>query len=249
MHRIYIIESIPKLRQDLEKALCREHQVLVCSDPEQALNQIKDFAPDFMVMDMTMPGLDGLGLLSILFTAGIRPKLVVSMHYVEDAVEKMLDGFHASFLLMRPVKTDVLLNRISDVLLEMDGGENPEKRKIANNLLLKLGFRMDLQGYRYVLAAVVYVADHMDCLLSNELYPELAKMLGGNAKQVEHIIRSSTHKAWANRDERIWELYFTRNRYGHMGKISNGKFLKRIAFAVNDFYSFSQQDLPKANNQ
>ena len=149
MHKIYMIESIPKLRQDLFKALCREHQVLVCSDPEQALTQIKEFSPDVMVMDMTMPGLDGLGLLNLLFTAGIRPKLVVSMNYVEDAIEKMLTDFRASFLLMRPVKTQILLERISDVLVGLDGGENLEKRRIANNLLLKLGLRLDLQGYRY----------------------------------------------------------------------------------------------------
>ena len=50
---IYIIESIPKLRQDLEKALCREHQVLVCSDPEQALNRATD---DFIDMVAILKG-------------------------------------------------------------------------------------------------------------------------------------------------------------------------------------------------
>ena len=249
MHRIYIIESIFNLQQDLMRALCREHQVMVCIEPEQALTQIREFDPDFIVMDMTMPGQDWLGLLRVLFTAGIRPKLVVSMNYAEDAVEKMLTDFHASFLLMRPVKTSVLLDRISDVLLELDGDDNLEKRKIANNLMLKLGLRLDLQGYRYTLEALVYIADHMNCLLSNELYPAIAKKLGGNEKQVEHVIRCCIQKAYQNRDERIWDLYFSRSRYGHLNKMSNGIFLKRIAFAVNDFYNYTKQDMRKAQNQ
>ena len=245
MRKIYIIESMPSLRRDLQIAFSRENQVMACADASQALPEICQFQPDLLVLDMTMPGLDGLGLLSIIFTAGIRPKLVVSVNYAEDTVQEILAGYHASFLLSRPVRTQSLLDRITDVLLDLDGGEELDKRRIANSLLLKLGLRLDLQGYRYTLEAVVYVCNHIDCMLSNELYPDLAKYLGGNAKQVEHVIRCCITKAFENRDEQIWELYFPRNRYGHINKVSNGLFLKRIAFAVNDFYDFSTQDQAK----
>ena len=248
MGRVYIIESALKLRDDLIKALAREYQVQVCERIECALEDIKSFQPDLLVMDMTVPDLDGIGLLNVLFTAGIRPKLILSLNYVEDRVQYILSQFKVSYILSRPVHRQVLLNRIMDVLLGVDGGENLELRRIANNLLLKLGLHMELQGYRSTLEAVVYVCEHPDCKLSNELYVQIGKLLGGNGKQVEHCIRTCLNNAWLNRDEQIWELYFPRNRYGHLTRLTNGAFLKRIAFAINDFYEFATKEQPQQKN-
>lgn len=248
MRRIYIIESISKFREDLVSTISGVHQVAVCMDAEQALEDIKSFMPDLIVMDMTMPELDGIGLLNILFTAGIRPKLVVSMNYTEDAVQHILSRFRVSFLLSRPVRKQMMLDRITDVLLGLDGGEELDKRRIANSLLLKLGMRLDLQGYRYTLEAVIYACNNINCMMTNELYPDVAKRLGGNGKQVEHSIRCCIQKAWENRDERIWGLYFPRNRYGNLTRLNNSTFLKRIAFAVNDFYDFYTQDAVAEKN-
>lgn len=248
MQKIYIMESIPKLRDYLVNALSLENHLMTCLDVEQALEDIKSFQPDLVVMDMTMRDLDAIGLLTLLFAADIRPKLVLSFNYAEDAVQKILSRFRVSFLLSRPVRQQVLLNRIADVLLELEGGEGLDKRRIANDLMLKLGLQLELQGYRCTLEGIIYASNNINCMLTTELYPDLAKRFGGNGKQVEHIIRTCITNAWKNRDEKIWNLYFPKNRYGSLKKVTNGAFLKRMAFAVNDLYNFATMDDKKANN-
>lgn len=240
MRKIYVIESVPIIAQGFTKALSGMYDVRVCRDTGSVLKDLDSFRPDLLVIDMSAPHLDTLSIMDHAYLSGIRPKILASTVYWYGVMEERLMRCNAGAMLLRPFTVDYLIKAAADILLEMENGEDADIRRIANELLLLLGLRMDLQGYRYVHEAVVYVASHMDCMISCELYPAVAKIWGVNWVVVERAIRSCIEKAYLRRDDQVWNLYFPKDHNGRTRHLTNGAFLKRIAFAVNEYYAFRQ---------
>lgn len=242
MDKILIIDSEPAIATMLTKSLEREYEVLCCQDPSQFVDMVWQFQPALLVVDLSYPGADVLGLLQSVFMAGFRAKIVASARCMGDFVVDRMRQLGASCLFDRPCTVNALLKAITGVMLGVESVPKNDLRKSANDLLLQLGLRMDLQGYRYLLESVLYTVAHPDCALTTELYPDVAKVCNATAEQVEKAIRDCIQKAWLCRDERIWHLYFPIHLRRKNEHLTNGAFLKRIAYAVADFSEFIDQN-------
>lgn len=239
MDRILLIDSEPAIVQMLSKSLERNYR-LICCDPGQFLPLAQQMQPTLIVVDISFPGVDMLGMLQSLFMAGFRCRIVASARYVGHYMIQSLHKLGASCLLQRPCTANGLLQAILDIMLGLEELPGNHMRRNANNLLLRMGFRMDLQGYRYLLEAVLYVAKHPGCVLTTELYPDVAKLCNATSNQVEKDIRECIHKAWDCRDEQIWHLYFPIYLRKKSDRLTNGAFLKRIGYAVADFSEYEK---------
>ena len=84
-------------------------RVLLAEDGPAALARVQEFAPDALVTDLNMPGIDGLAVLARAHE--LSPELVVVLMTasteVEPAVRAMKEG--AEHYLMKPVQLDELL--------------------------------------------------------------------------------------------------------------------------------------------
>ncbi|HJZ57506.1 MAG TPA: response regulator [Gemmataceae bacterium] len=87
------------------------YETLACYDGPSALAAVAEFRPDVCVLDLLMPGMDGLELAARLKErAGRRPLLLVAataLGSVEDRTRTTLAGFHSH--LLKPVDTSALL--------------------------------------------------------------------------------------------------------------------------------------------
>jgi two-component system NtrC family response regulator/two-component system response regulator HydG len=91
------------------------YNVIVASDGYQALERVEREAPDLILADLKMPGLDGLGLLSRVRKEGLDTPLVMMTAYgtVETAVDALKKG--AEDYLTKPINIDeleILIKRI-----------------------------------------------------------------------------------------------------------------------------------------
>ena len=68
--------------------------------------------------------------------------------------------------------------------------------------------------------------------VTKELYPKVAKTLGGNGTQVERLIRTAIAKAFEQRNEAVWARYFSPNRDGVWERPSNTEFITALAERV-----------------
>lgn len=86
------------------------HEARVCYDGVSALDAVRAELPDVCLLDLTMPGLDGLELAGLIRTrAGRRPMLLVAttaLGALEDRTATALAGFH--FHLVKPVSMEEL---------------------------------------------------------------------------------------------------------------------------------------------
>lgn len=88
-----------------------------CYDGETALDVVEDFHPDVCLLDLMMPGMDGIQLASRLRDgARSRPLILAAATALGSIVERTLTavaGFH--FHLVKPIGTEAIRNMIDRV--------------------------------------------------------------------------------------------------------------------------------------
>ncbi|WP_043614440.1 response regulator [Nonomuraea candida] len=85
--RVLIVDDHEVVRQGLRFVLDQEEGVEVVGesgDGEGALRAVRRLAPDVMLLDLVMPGLDGLGVLERLPRGAGRPAVIVLSSFQED---------------------------------------------------------------------------------------------------------------------------------------------------------------------
>ena len=240
MDKILIIDSEPAIVDLLVNSLKQEYEVQCCLDPGEFVEMAMEFQPALVVADLSIPGVDMSGVLQSLFMSGFRAKIVASCRYISDYITQRMYDLGASALFQRPCEANNLLQAIIGVMLDLQGTEYKDVRRCTNDLLLQMGFRMNLHGYGCVLEAVLYLAEHPDCVLSTELYPEVAKRCNGTALQVEKAIRDCIKNAYLCRNAQIWQLYFPLCLHRKKDRITNAEFLNRMAYAIREFMEYKK---------
>src|SRR6202047_2330552 len=117
--KVFLIDDHPIVRQGLALFIDREPDLMVCGEADgatSALQAIREAAPDFVVLDISLDGPDGLELLK---TLRVRypnlPVLVLSMHdeavYAERALRAGANGY-----IMKQEATDRVLVALRRIL-------------------------------------------------------------------------------------------------------------------------------------
>jgi two-component system response regulator HydG len=141
--RLLVVDDEPSARSGLEKLLSSEgYRVWGAADGHAALERIDEVAPDVVITDLKMPGMDGLELLDRIRARDLRlPVLVVTAFgEVATAVAAMRRG--AEDYLTKPIDIDALLVSVERAL------ERRDLRVEAENLRRQIRERHDegLQG-------------------------------------------------------------------------------------------------------
>lgn len=117
--KVFLVDDHPIVRQGLALFIDREPDLMVCGEADgatSALQAIREAAPDFVVLDISLDGPDGLELLK---TLRLRypnlPVLVLSMHdeavYAERALRAGANGY-----IMKQEATEKVLTAIRHIL-------------------------------------------------------------------------------------------------------------------------------------
>ena len=115
--RILVVEDELSLRESLEYSLRQEgYEVATAADGMAALDAARTFAPDLVLLDVMLPGLDGLEVCRRL-RAG-EPGLPVLMLTAKDRVPDRVAGLDAGAddYLIKPFAFDELLARVRALL-------------------------------------------------------------------------------------------------------------------------------------
>ena len=111
------------VRESLRRALTLEgYEVDLAADGEEALEQVRLAEPDALVLDVLMPGIDGLEVSRRLRRTGSRVPIL--MLTARDAVENRVEGLDAGAddYLTKPFALEELLARVRALLRRTTGG-------------------------------------------------------------------------------------------------------------------------------
>jgi DNA-binding NarL/FixJ family response regulator len=117
--RVFLIDDHPIVRQGLALFIDREPDLTVCGEADgatSALQAIREAMPDFIVLDISLEGPDGLELLKVLRSEYPNlPVLILSMHdesaYAERALRAGANGY-----IMKQEATEKVLTAIRHIL-------------------------------------------------------------------------------------------------------------------------------------
>ena len=227
--RLLVADSSVAFSCALSEKLAGAFELRICADGLQAREQLDSFCPDVLVVDLTLPGLDGISVLKAAGALEKRPAMLALTRFSSPYIENALGELGVDYLMYKPCDMSALQERIFDLM-----GTNVviplvQTNTAAGNILSALGITLNRKGYACTLDALELLRDNMGLSMTKELYPMIAKRQRCSAASVERAIRGAVETAWLRRDEKIWRQYFTPSREGFVPKPTNAVFLRTLA--------------------
>ncbi len=142
--RILVVEDEDRIRQFLQRGLTFEgYRVESAADGQEALELARDEPPDLVLLDIMLPGMDGVEVCRRLRSAGEVPILMLT---AKEAIEDRVAGLDAGAddYLVKPFAFDELLARVR-ALLRRAQPTQPQVYRFAD-LELDTGTRRGRRG-------------------------------------------------------------------------------------------------------
>ena len=112
MVRVLLVDDHPVVRNGLKALLeTTEHIKVVgeASSGEEAVEKARTLEPEIVIMDLAMPGLDGVQATRRITELGLGAKiLVLTIHYEDEYLVPALDAGAAGFLNKSAADTDLI---------------------------------------------------------------------------------------------------------------------------------------------
>ena len=123
---IYVVDDEPAIRDILESVLSDEgYPAITCQNSEVFYDQLEKQTPDLVLLDIWLPGTDGMAILSTLReTHPDLPVIMMSGHAGIDAAVNAIKKGAVDFM-EKPLQLEILLDKIAVVL----SNKPPEKKK------------------------------------------------------------------------------------------------------------------------
>lgn len=144
--RILVIEDEERIRQFLARGLTYEgYRLDTAADGRVGLDMARDNPPDLVILDVMLPGMDGLEVCRRLRAAGDVPILMLT---AKESIEDRVAGLDAGAddYLVKPFAFDELLARVRALLRRAQPAQPQIYR--FNDLELDTGTRQGRRGGR-----------------------------------------------------------------------------------------------------
>ena len=232
--KVLIADNTDVFPQALSAALEPRYQVCVCGDGNEALDLMHRFQPDILVLDLLIPGLDGISLLQSAAEAGICPMVLAIAPFQNDYILESMDRLHVEYLMTRPCDILHTVQRIDDLRHRIcPPAPSPrELRQRISDALIALHIPANLCGFSYLLEAIASVYQNPNQALTKELYPSLAAKFQNSSNNVERDIRTVIQAGWANRDSQSWQICFPPRADGQIPRPTNAQFIRRLVMLL-----------------
>ncbi|NTV89116.1 MAG: response regulator [Clostridiales bacterium] len=192
----------------------------VAKNGHETLDKIYSILPDILLLDIVMPGIDGIEVLERLQSKDIhyRPIVVVISAVAVDFFIRRVMELGAHYYFVKPMDTAQLAPMLRDfyldrfripdhedeekeiektlVLREQQIKANSAEINIVDGLLRKEGLNPFDSGYIYLREAILMDMDGTipKKKVSRVIYPLIAKKFGTTPKKVERAARSAVEK-------------------------------------------------------
>ncbi|MBR2840484.1 MAG: sporulation transcription factor Spo0A [Bacilli bacterium] len=207
-------------------------------DGEEGLEVIENHKDeiDLIILDLIMPGKDGMYVLSELKKRGIDKKIIVATSYNASEVIREVSEFGVSYYVLKPFDLNVLEKRIKEITNKKE--ENSSIDFYSSNLnisitkmLHELGIPSHIKGYQYIREGAKIIFERPEVIggITKELYPELAKKFNTTVSRVERAIRHAIEVSWNRGNLDFMEELFGFSVDIDRAKPTNSEFMVTVA--------------------
>ncbi len=194
-HRhILVVDDEPQITRVLRTSLTSQgYDIRVANDGETALEIMKDWVPDLVITDLSMPQMDGLELCRRLRVKSQVPIIVLSVRGEEQTKVRALDA-GADDYVTKPFGMSELLARVRANLRRIPPQDSP-----AGGVIDAGDFRIDLDAHAVTVCAreikltpkefelITYFARHPGKVITHRAL--LTAVWGGNSTEQTEYLR------------------------------------------------------------
>lgn len=120
-YKILVVDDQIGIRRLLEEVLMEDgYDVCTGANGFEAVEKAEVFNPDLILMDMKMPGMDGLDALQILHEKGWANKVMMMTAYGELELVNKAKAFGACAYVTKPFDIIKLCSDIKDLLTNLE---------------------------------------------------------------------------------------------------------------------------------
>ena len=219
-------KRIRVLLADNNKELChvltehiKQHEDLeltgIAYDGLEAVEMVKKDDPDVLVLDISMPYLDGIGVMERLNELETRPRVIVFTAFEQESMVQRMINMGADYYIVKPFDTAILLDRIRQFgryagkasdgkgLYRPGDGYTATKDSSKVNLEMEItklfhemGIPAHFRGYAYLREAIMMAVRDPVVLgnITKNLYPKIAEKFRSTPSGVESAIPHYRHR-------------------------------------------------------
>ena len=252
--QIYLVDDSQEMIQKMKNNLKNSHLFEVigsASNGEQCLHELDGHTIDVLVLDLIMPGMDGMEVLSNLKKHAIRVQhILCTTPILNDFIISQIQQYDVDYILMKPFELQSLEQRlrvicgfhaksaVKDALVQvnLDEEERQRMQKLEleseiTSLLHEVGIPAHIKGYMYLRTAILETYLNVDFLgqITKVLYPEIARKYETTASRVERAIRHAIEVAWNRGRIDVINAIFGARVYIGNEKPTNSEFIALVA--------------------
>ncbi len=240
------------LLQDIVEGETGFHVVGKADNGEDAYNMIVKTNPDIVLLDVIMPGLDGVSVMERVkqnMPSGKMPSFIMVTAAGSENVTADAFAMGASYYIMKPFNRETVVDKMRRACMRQSGETACQEVKPARpyidkaeyieqnlendvtHILHEIGIPAHIKGYQYLRDAITMsVTDHeMLASVTKILYPTIGKKHQTTPSRVERAIRHAIEVAWSRgKMDTIHELFGYTVSNGK-GKPTNSEFIALIA--------------------
>lgn len=210
----------------------------VKKDGFQVMEHIKRDVPDFVLMDLFMPGLDAIGVINA--TKRVMdpiPLFFVKSAFSSPTLEREVLQSGATYFTISPFNAAELAQRMLQFATHGNGGSEPEHTTQQDveiqvtEILHQIGVPAHIKGYHYLRDSIIMAIETPEIInaVTKQLYPSVAKRYETTSSRVERAIRHAIEVAWDRGDVDILNSYFGYTIHNTRGKPTNSEFIAMIS--------------------
>lgn len=213
-------------------------------DGVSGVAQARVLEPDFMLLDMLMPRMDGIAVLRHLRAENLCQNtriLALSSMKGEEAVQ-LGESLGVTYHIQMPTDESLIFSRMLDFAPDRDDSLKNYRAsirdkelslqidQIVTSVLRHMGCPVSLTGYYQAKTVIAYCVRNMDrsICLSQEAYPYAARVHGVNEKQIERNIRNFIEVTWTRGNLKAQHKIFGNTIEAERSRPTNKEFIANI---------------------
>jgi len=234
--KVLVIDNNESIIKDVEKYFSSHEviEVVACKkDGEEGLNYIlnNNHNIDVIVMDLLLPKLDGLFILSELERRNINKSVIITTGFKDDRIMDEANQYGVDYFMIKPINYLSLEKRILSANIRNRHDKLFNLEAIITDMLHNLGIPSHIRGYQYIKEGIliVYRKGNAISYITKDVYPEIARKFDTTPTRVERAIRHAIEISWNRGDINLMEEIFGNSLNVNRDKPTNAEYLTTIA--------------------